>query len=32
MIAPLVTQMVERAHESGQLRADVAGPDMPLIS
>src|SRR6476469_791823 len=32
MIAPRVMQMVARAHESGQLRDDVAGPDMPLIT
>ena len=32
MIAPRVLRLVARAHESGQLRADAAGPDMPLIT
>ncbi|MEP6953853.1 MAG: helix-turn-helix domain-containing protein [Solirubrobacteraceae bacterium] len=32
MMAPRVLKMVARAHASGQLRGDVAGPDMPLIT
>jgi len=31
-IAPLVVALVARAQESGQLRADAAGPDIPLIT
>ncbi|MDP9345150.1 MAG: TetR/AcrR family transcriptional regulator [Actinomycetota bacterium] len=31
-MAPRVLELVSRAHASGQLRADVAGPDMPLIT
>ncbi|MGZ6708331.1 MAG: TetR/AcrR family transcriptional regulator [Solirubrobacteraceae bacterium] len=31
-MAPRVLELVARAQASGQLRADVAGPDMPLIT
>jgi AcrR family transcriptional regulator len=31
-MAPRVVALVARAQESGQLRADVAGPDVPLIT
>lgn len=31
-MAPRVMRLVERAQESGQLRADAAGPDIPLIT
>lgn len=32
LMAPRVLKMVARAQASGQLRADAAGPDMPLIT
>jgi AcrR family transcriptional regulator len=32
LMAPRVLRLVARAQASGQLRADVAGPDMPLIT
>lgn len=32
LMAPRVLRLVARAQESGQLRGDVVGPDMPLIT